>query len=257
MPNRQYYAGTILNGFTILEDLPSEKGRSRVKAICPLCKKEFIGYPKTIKNGECKSCGCLKKIVGTKNLEITHQKPSPKKMYYKGTFINNFYIEEDIPTPEGVEKKSWVKAKCPLCEKLFDVPVKSLKSGNTTSCGCNKKSQGENKIMAILDKENIIYAKEYSFSDLKNKKPLRFDFGIFNNENKLIYLIEYDGIQHFNELNVSWSNADSLLLNQYRDNLKNEYCRQNNIPLIRIPYTHLNNLCLEDLLLETTSFRHC
>ena len=31
-------------------------------------------------------------------------------------------------------------------------------------------------------------------------------------------------------------------------------CKENNIPLIRIPYTHLNKLCLEDLLLETSNF---
>lgn len=257
MPNRLYYAGTVLNGFTILEDLPSLNGKARVKAICPLCGKEFIGYPKTIKNGDCKSCGCLKKVVGTKNLEITHQKPNSKKMYYKGTFINNFYIEEDIPTPPNSEKRSWVKARCPLCKELFEVRVRALKNGNTTSCGCRKISKGENKISAILDKENIIYAKEYSFADLKNQKPLRFDFGIFNNENKLLYLIEYDGIQHFDELDVKWSNADSLLLNQYRDKLKNEYCKKNNIPLIRIPYTHLKDICLEDLLLESTTFRYC
>ena len=30
--------------------------------------------------------------------------------------------------------------------------------------------------------------------------------------------------------------------------------KENNIPLIRIPYTHLNKLCLEDLLLETSNF---
>jgi len=36
--------------------------------------------------------------------------------------------------------------------------------------------------------------------------------------------------------------------------IKNQWCKNNNIPLIRIPYTHLQNLCLEDLQLETSKF---
>jgi len=36
--------------------------------------------------------------------------------------------------------------------------------------------------------------------------------------------------------------------------IKNQWCKNNNIPLIRIPYTHLEDLRLEDLLLETSQF---
>jgi hypothetical protein len=32
---------------------------------------------------------------------------------------------------------------------------------------------------------------------------------------------------------------------------KNQWCKENNIPLIRIPYTHFEDICLEDLLLES------
>ena len=39
-----------------------------------------------------------------------------------------------------------------------------------------------------------------------------------------------------------------------RDAIKNQWCKENNIPLIRIPYTHFNNLCIEDLLLETSNY---
>jgi hypothetical protein len=36
--------------------------------------------------------------------------------------------------------------------------------------------------------------------------------------------------------------------------MKNQWCLDNNILLIRIPYTHYNDLCLEDLLPETSKF---
>ena len=63
------------------------------------------------------------------------------------------------------------------------------------------------------------------------------------------YLIEYDGEQHFKK--------DSIFNYEYthkHDLMKTQWCKENNIPLIRIPYTHYNDLCIEDLLLETSKF---
>lgn len=66
-------------------------------------------------------------------------------------------------------------------------------------------------------------------------------------------MIEYDGKQHFQDYN--WGNeSHSLVDSQQRDKEKNEFCWKNNIPIIRIPYTHYNNLSIEDLLLETSNF---
>ena len=74
-----------------------------------------------------------------------------------------------------------------------------------------------------------------------------FDFLIENT-----YLIEYDGEQHY----FGWSyDIEDLKIQQQRDEYKNQWCKDNNIPLIRIPYTKLDTLCIEDLMLETTQFR--
>ena len=70
------------------------------------------------------------------------------------------------------------------------------------------------------------------------------------------YVIEYDGAQHFhyteNGLGVYTEKLFRKI--QFSDNFKNDYCREHNIPIIRIPYTHYDNLCLEDLMLETSKF---
>ena len=65
--------------------------------------------------------------------------------------------------------------------------------------------------------------------------------------------MEYDGKQHFQEYRWS-SEIHTLQESQTRDLLKNNYCHQNNIPIIRIPYTHLSKLSIKDLQLETTAF---
>ena len=83
--------------------------------------------------------------------------------------------------------------------------------------------------------------------ELKDKKPLRFDFAIFK-ENNLLFLLEYDGIQHFNT-SMDWYN-DSLEELVKRDELKNKYCLTNNIKLIRIRYDEDLDKRMEDLLNE-------
>lgn len=146
-------------------------------------------------------------------------------------------------------KNMW-RCKC-KCGNETIVSASSLKTGDTFSCGCLKRSKGELLISQILEENNIKYINDkVYFKDLESLNgKLRFDFILFNENNEPYYLIEFDGEQHYN--------TDSLFDYNYthsHDLIKNEWCKKNKIPLIRIPYTHLDNLVLEDLLLETSNF---
>ena len=100
-----------------------------------------------------------------------------------------------------------------------------LRSNHIISCGCLSMSKGELKIKQLLDNLHIIYQQEYQLS---NKQ--RFDFYLPNYN----LAIEYDGKQHFEE----WTLGNNTLQErQKQDNIKNQYCKENNIYLIRIPYT--------------------
>ena len=73
---------------------------------------------------------------------------------------------------------------------------------------------------------------------------MTFDF-VLKNNNAIICAIEYDGQQHFK--NISFSNKETnpqenLYFTKLRDNIKTEYCKNKNIPLIRIPYWEKDNL---------------
>jgi len=95
-------------------------------------------------------------------------------------------------------------------------------------------SHGELEIRSILQKNNLKFVEQYRIKACRNKKPLPFDFAIFENEN-LKYLIEYDGIQHF--VPVKWFgglNGFNRIHNN--DLIKTQYCIDNNIELIRIKY---------------------
>ena len=112
---------------------------------------------------------------------------------------------------------------------IFIQPIDRHYNGH--GCPTCKSSKGELMIIKILEKYNIDYINEYSFKDLKKEdstKPLRFDFYL----PKYNICIEYDGRQHFEEIN----GRESLDIIKFRDNLKNNYCIKNNIKLLRLNY---------------------
>ena len=101
---------------------------------------------------------------------------------------------------------------------------------------CSNKSKGEITILDYLIKNNIKYKSQYTFDDLKYKKPLKFDFGILDNNNKLLYLIEYNGIQHYEHIKFYHKTEEDFELSKYKDNLKINYCSRNNLNLLMIKY---------------------
>jgi hypothetical protein len=98
-------------------------------------------------------------------------------------------------------------------------------------------SRGEIKIEEILTKAGLVFAQEYTFPDLTSISghPLRFDFAVFDDCGDIDFLIEYQGIQHY-EPKSKFGGLAGLRKQQANDMRKREYCRAHNITLIAIPY---------------------
>ena len=98
-------------------------------------------------------------------------------------------------------------------------------------------SRGEIKIEEILTQAGLSFEEEYIFPDLisSNGRPLRFDFAVFDDNGDLDFLIEYQGIQHY-EPKSKFGGYSGLRKQQYNDMKKREYCAKHNIPLIASPY---------------------
>lgn len=114
-------------------------------------------------------------------------------------------------------------------------------------CSINKRiSKGEKRIKKWLEDNNYKFSQEYKFEDCKYKNNLRFDFAV-HLENELI-LIEYDGRQHFfsSENKFKQMNLDII---KERDLIKNKYCQENNIKLLRISYKEFHKI--EEILFNT------
>lgn len=108
-------------------------------------------------------------------------------------------------------------------------------------------SKGERKIEQFLQNHEIKYEKQHSFKELKSNKnhALRFDFCILKNEQ--MTLIEYDGRQHFQTIDA-WGGEEGFNLLKENDSIKNRFCTENKIRLIRIPYWEFDNI--ENILLQ-------
>ena len=82
----------------------------------------------------------------------------------------------------------------------------------------------------------------YIFDDLRSEETgwcLKFDFAVLDSEKNVILLIEYDGEQHYNGTRFSpdsKENKEKFRKTQLYDKQKNDYCKTNNIDLLRIPY---------------------
>lgn len=113
-------------------------------------------------------------------------------------------------------------------------------------------SLGEFKVHTILKKFSIPFTQEKKFDDLISDKGkhLRFDFAIQNNDS--FVLIEFDGSQHFKKVRWSNENSEQQIHDQFEylkkcDKQKNDYCRINGYPLLRIRYDDKN---VENMILD-------
>lgn len=118
----------------------------------------------------------------------------------------------------------------------FEMTINNFKNKGQRCPFCKmESSKGELSILQWLQDHNLSFKREFIFEDCKNKRALPFDFYV---ENK--YLIEYDGEQHF-KMRAD-STPEHFKRQLENDKIKNEYCKKNNILLIRISYKEFNKI---------------
>lgn len=197
-------------------------------------------------NCQC-SCG---NIIQIRTGNLINQKTCGKCFHGKDISGQRFgklvALNYDHTSPS---KKSIWKCQCD-CGSISFVNITDLIYGKTQSCGCTK-SRGEEKIAQILQNNGLSFEKQKTFPDCifeDSNYPALFDFWVENS-----YIVEYDGIQHF-EATGGWNTIDQVKDTQKRDKYKNQWCLKHNIPIIRIPYTSLEKITLEDLKPSSSKF---
>lgn len=227
--------GKVFGRLTVLERVENKnKGRARWKCLCSCGTiKEVDGTH--LRRGEIVSCGCFKNEQTTKR-NIEGIEDLTGKQFGKLTVIKR---AENI----GLQPAWYCQCDCGTYTK--PIMASNLRRGQTQSCGCLV-SKGEFKIRQILNENKIRFKTQVSFEDCKFIDKLKFDFGIYDENDVLLYLIEFNGRQHYEETNFF---SDSLIERQEKDKIKEEYCKNKKIPLLIIPFTEIDNLTIEKLLI--------
>lgn len=136
------------------------------------------------------------------------------------------------------------------CGNDFYVDINHFVDGKYQCNECRfRQSAIAAKVELWLNQNHIVYSKEKKFDDCKNKKPLPFDFYLddFN------ACIEVDGVGHYRPVAFGGRKEEAQNIYEQRvqnDLIKTEYCKNNNIPLLRLPFWIIENDDYEGLLYD-------
>ena len=221
--------------FGKLLPLYPERKNGRIFWVCKCdCGKEVSIRKDSLISGHTQSCGCSK---GYKKYDLTNKK-----------FTKLLVIGDS--GKRNINREIIWKCQCD-CGNIVYVNTSHLTSNHTKSCGCLTKSKGVLNIIDVLTKNNIDFELEKTFQDCRfqdSNRMAKFDFYL----SQYNTIIEFDGQQHFIPIPY-WGGAEGLCKIIEHDTYKNQYCKDNNIFLIRIPYNHID-IKLEDLLPLTSKF---
>lgn len=224
----KHLIGTQINKWTILDIIPSNKEHSHTSAMCRCqcgtIKEVRLSY---IINERSKDCGCGRK----KMLRETRTKNLVGQRFGKLTVI------ELLENSDKFNRRMY-RCKCDCGREMIASSI-CLINEHTLSCGCLV-SYWNMYIQQFLKENKIKHKSEYTVYIGNNY--YRYDFYLpqYN------LFIEYDGQQHYEPVRFHGDNIEKNMHEfqkvQEHDKIKNKYCEENNINLLRIPYWESKNI---------------
>lgn len=221
------------NKYDYSKVLTYKSNKDMVCIICPI-HGEFFNRPNNHMRGE----SCIK-CSGT--YQYTKEDFIQKSIEQHG-------VKYDYSLVDYKNNDEKITIICPKHGQFEQVAKDHMRGSGCRDCF---ESKGEKIIFETLTDYMVNFKRQKTFSDCMNKEAnqrLRFDFYI----EKYNLIIEYDGEQHFNLVRFRGVTKKQARHNfkqgQLNDSIKNEYCHKNNINLLRIPYTNIDDV--EKIILE-------
>lgn len=198
---------------------------------------------------EYKHCKSKVKIIYNKTGEIFEQTPhlhlyrAPENIKLAVRKTTEQFIKEANEVHDfkfSYHKTNYVKNQikviitCPVHGDFNQNPLSHLQGNGCSNCN---ESRGEKEIAKYLDKNEISYYRQHKFDDCKNIFQLPFDFYL----PKYRIAIEFDGKQHYEPVE-HFGGLETYERLKINDKIKNDYCEDNYIDLIRIRYDQFDDI---------------
>jgi hypothetical protein len=240
------YIGKVFNDFVVTGFKQSSEKYDGVlwECTCRFCGNKRYFTARHVVDGRCTRCS---DIDCKRKRGLTHSKYDNPS--FIGQIIGNLEVTGIKYGRQGLSTGVIWECKCLLCGNTCEFPADAIMKGNNSSCGCVV-SLHENWLENIFKRYNLEYRTQVHFDGLVglNHGLLRFDFAIIDTHNNK-KLIEYDGAQHREDpetSNCGWD-LDKII---EHDRRKNEFCKNNNIELVRISKRFKNEVELEKYLVD-------
>jgi hypothetical protein len=194
------------------------EARVQILHKCTIHNVEWLAYPDSVLHG----CGCPKcggEKIGNK-LRKTHEQ------YVEDLKTVNRDI---IPTETYIDSFTPILHRCLIDGNEWYAKPANILSGR--GCPQCSGSHGEKSVKLWLDNHSVKYKQQKTFDDCKDKNLLPFDFYLPDYN----CCIEYDGEQHYRPVDY-FGGENSFKKTVMHDKIKNDYCKDNNIKLLRISY---------------------
>lgn len=195
--------------------------KDKVCIICPVHGDFFQKACHHVAGKRCKKCASLSGGVKRRDTVAEFIKKAE-------TVHFSYYTYHKVIISDSTEK---VIITCPEHGDFEQLRASHISGQGCPVCVNIARSSGVRIIFETLENRNILFETEKRFDDCRYKKPLPFDFYIPS----LNTCIEYDGEQHFRAVG-RWGGDDAYKKTKIRDGIKDKFCLDNGLTLIRIRY---------------------
>lgn len=214
-------------GYALLTQKEEIKNNTTyIKYVCPIHGAHTMRINNFINGKGCPDCG--RDAIKEKN-KLSSDEVEQRIRNVGGVLLNkNDYVNY-------AEKNLLIK--CPECGEPFLTSFRNfIQHGGQVCENClSTESLGERKIRHYLENHGIVFKQEYWFENCRDINPLPFDFYLPD----LNMVCEFDGRQHYGETNYfTYSFNDT----KKHDQIKEQFCKDNNIYILRIPYWNVDNI---------------
>ena len=197
---------------------PYIKTGVKVKARCKECGHEWMANPVHLSRGHgCPVCWNKRRGIDRRmknDTFVERLRQINNKIKAKSTYVNS---------------TTKIKFECEVCGCIWEAVPNAILQGE----GCPKcvESKGERKISTTLESRGIAFVSQKRFEGCKRTRLLPFDFYVPSKNT----CIEFDGSQHYMPVD-HFGGLDGYLRRKENDKIKENFCKDNGIKLVRIRY---------------------